>query len=102
VKPLRFLPAAQGEYRAALAWYASKSLDAATDFASAIGSGLRGIRETPEAWPSWRGRRDVRARVMRRFPYTILYVIRDEGVVVVAVAHQHRAPGYWLTRLHPR
>jgi len=33
-----------------------------------------------------------------RFPYIVFYVVDDEEVEVVAVAHGRRRPGYWLPR----
>ena len=33
------------------------------------------------------------------FPYGILFEVRDEEIVVVAVMHLHRRPGYWRDRL---
>ncbi|MBC7976640.1 MAG: type II toxin-antitoxin system RelE/ParE family toxin [Myxococcales bacterium] len=44
-------------------------------------------------------RADVRVRVLHRYPYLIAYIIRDPQIVILAVAHQHRQPGYWLSRL---
>jgi hypothetical protein len=67
VKPYRFHRDARTEYRAALAWYAARSLDAADGFADAIADGIRGIRKRPVAWPMWRGRPDVRARMVHRY-----------------------------------
>lgn len=40
----------------------------------------------------------VRRFVFKRFPYKMLYVIRREHIVVLAVAHQHRHPDYWIDR----
>lgn len=35
-----------------------------------------------------------------RFPYTVIYEPDDQaGPQIYAVAHQHRAPGYWLGRV---
>jgi plasmid stabilization system protein ParE len=34
------------------------------------------------------------------FPYYIAYVIRGDRIVVMAVAHAHRRPGYWRDRLN--
>lgn len=41
----------------------------------------------------------VRGYVMDRFPYTIYYVIRPDLILVVAISHQSRRPGYWRKRL---
>jgi plasmid stabilization system protein ParE len=36
---------------------------------------------------------------VRRYPYLIVYVVRDPQVVIIAIAHQRRRPGYWLSRM---
>ena len=35
----------------------------------------------------------------RRFPYSILYVIHNNEVIVVAVMHHKQKPNYWIERL---
>lgn len=98
MKRFRFHPEARLEVVAAGAWYRERSPTAARDFAALIRTGVEGIREHPFAWPLWRGRTDVRHRVLRRFPYSIMYLIEAEVVVILAVAHHKRRPGYWLHR----
>jgi plasmid stabilization system protein ParE len=34
----------------------------------------------------------------RRFPYMLVYEIHDEELLILAVGHQHRLPGYWRRR----
>lgn len=36
---------------------------------------------------------------LARFPYDIVTMIVDDSLVIVAVMHQHRRPGYWIGRL---
>ena len=36
--------------------------------------------------------------LMRRFPYSIIYLETAEAVRVIAAAHQSRHPGYWAGR----
>jgi plasmid stabilization system protein ParE len=40
----------------------------------------------------------VRQAQLRRFPYLLVFRMRDAGVEVVAVAHGHRLPRYWRDR----
>lgn len=95
----RFHPEARAEARQAAEWYRARSIAAARGFAISLDDGIRAICEHPEAWPTWPGRDDVRRRVLRRYPFTIVYLVDGEAVVIVAVAHQKRRPGYWLLRL---
>ena len=41
----------------------------------------------------------VRKHRLRRFRYNIIYVIGEDELVIVAVAHFRRRPGYWRNRL---
>ena len=42
---------------------------------------------------------DVRERVLARFPFRVLYLSDSAGILVLAVAHHSRQPGYWHDRL---
>ena len=42
--------------------------------------------------------RGFRKTILRRFPFSIVYADRGGEVVIVAVAHQRRRPGYWRGR----
>ena len=52
------------------------------------------IVEYPQAWSVYRG--DVRKCLLHRFPYSLLYSIEEDHILVIAVAHQHRRPYYWI------
>ena len=54
------------------------------------------ISEYPRAWST--ERRDVRKCLLHKFPYKLLYSIEKDHVFVIAVAHQHRKPDYWIGR----
>ncbi len=41
---------------------------------------------------------DVRWWLVKRFPYSVLYRVRDDHIRVLAIAHQKRRPFYWHGR----
>jgi hypothetical protein len=41
----------------------------------------------------------TRRLVLRRFPFAIVYRLAGEFVLVLAIAHMRRRPGYWRGRL---
>jgi toxin ParE1/3/4 len=41
---------------------------------------------------------DVRRRLVRRFPYAVMYTIKPEGVRILAVVSLRRRPLYWVGR----
>ena len=54
------------------------------------------ITEYPQAWSIERG--EVRKCLLHKFPYKLLYSVEEDHVLVIAVAHQHRKPDYWVGR----
>ncbi len=88
--------AAEVDYTESLCWYAERSLEAANDFDAEIHTALSRIAEDPERFPFC----DARHRffLMRRFPFRIIYRIRSNDLLVIAIAHAARAPDYWANR----
>jgi plasmid stabilization system protein ParE len=43
--------------------------------------------------------RSVRRRTLSSWPYSIYYRLRGEELVIIAIAHYSRRPGYWRSRL---
>jgi plasmid stabilization system protein ParE len=41
----------------------------------------------------------IRRRTLSAWPYGIFYRLRDDELIVVAIAHHRRRPGYWRSRL---
>ena len=42
---------------------------------------------------------NIRRMVVDRFPYKLMYMIHQEQIVILAVAHCHRMPKYWHGRV---
>jgi toxin ParE1/3/4 len=43
--------------------------------------------------------RTVRRKVLRRFPYNIMYSVKPEAIRILAMASQRRRPFYWRSRV---
>lgn len=50
----------------------------------------------PTAWPPVGP--DMRRCLLTRFPYLVIYALLPGELLVLAVGHQHRKPGYWRER----
>jgi len=35
---------------------------------------------------------------IEKFPYKLLYSVESNHIFIIAVAHQHRRPDYWIER----
>jgi plasmid stabilization system protein ParE len=57
---------------------------------------LQSIQTHPEAGAILRG--DVRRRLVRRFPYALVYRIKPTSIRVLAVMNLKRRPMYWVGR----
>lgn len=91
-----FHPGASEDYDAAYAWYFTHGIGIANDFEREIDRGLRLIADYPLRWPKFDAER--RRLVLRKFPYSIVYEIIKEKIVVLAIAHGKRRPYYWRER----
>lgn len=94
---VRFHPAAYGELQAALNWYDERSPLSAAAFEAEVASAIARITEAPVRYPS--ADHGTRRIILQQFPFNIYYLVGDMGIVVIAVAHQKRRPGYWRERI---
>ena len=94
---VKFHPAARVDVREGNAFYRQRSPLAAVAFAHQIDAALARIAQAPLRYPE--GEHGMREHVLpSRFPYTIVYRVHQDLIVIVAVAHQSREPGYWHNR----
>lgn len=96
-RELEYLDEAIEDAEAAARWYAARSGSAATGFADEVDSAVEAIEQNPEAWP--RFDHDTRPYLLRRYPFSVVYRLEATRILIVAVAHGHRRPGYWRSRL---
>jgi plasmid stabilization system protein ParE len=91
-----FLPAAEADYQAALAWYRARSQQAADRFEAAVADGVQQIADNPQLYALIDDRH--RRCILRRYPYSLIYREEPGGVIVVAVAHSSRSASTWQGR----
>jgi len=96
MKPVDFLPGARLDFDESFDWYAARSSVAAHRFSVAVESALSRIAKFPVQF----ARIDDRHRecVVKRFPFRIVFREETIRIVIVAVAHAKRRPGYWKSR----
>jgi len=94
---IRFLKPAQSEVDDAVAWYNSQSRGLGIQFLDDIDRTIRRIAAYP--FSSVEIEQGLRRCLLSRFPYGIIYGVDSETIIVVAVAHLHREPRYWIDRI---
>ena len=55
------------------------------------------IKFYPNGWH--RLSKKLRRCLIKNFPYGIIYQIRENEIIIVAVANLHRKPNYWVNRI---
>lgn len=91
-----FHPEALTEYAQAVQYYAVPRAEVAQAFIDAIEDAVYLIRESPTLYAVMD--EDVRRCMTRRFPYGVLYTIEQDYILILAVMHCSREPGYWKNR----
>ena len=94
MRSARLLAQARWEVRDAAEYYEDRVEGLGVDFTHKVDEALLDICENPQRWVVLK--QDIRRRLISRFPYCLLYRIENEEVVVVAVMHLSRQPGYWV------
>ncbi len=91
-----FLDPAEREMNEAAAFYERNADGLGEEFLNEVDRTTRLILESPKAGVVLKGH--TRRRLLRRFPYGLLYRIESEQIVVVAVMHLRRRPNFWENR----
>jgi plasmid stabilization system protein ParE len=96
-KRIRIQSQAQAEINEAFEWYFKRSASAAEAFLAEIGVSMEQIASQPQLYPPYT--RNTRRRILSRFPYSVIFQEKNHCILVVAVAHAKRRPGYWRARI---
>ncbi|QWF70798.1 type II toxin-antitoxin system RelE/ParE family toxin [Methylomonas paludis] len=94
---IEFIDEAQSELHEAFCWYEAQQKQLGVQFLNEFDAAIRRLAAFPESYPLIGN--NIRRCLINRFPYGILYGIDANKIIIIAVAHLHRKPSYWLTRL---
>ena len=92
-----FHPEAREELLASVVYYNAEEPGLGAEFLQSVAECIGRIRDFPESYP--RILANYRRAGVRKFPYGIVYLAGDDGLVLVAVMHNRRSPDYFLDRL---
>lgn len=88
---------AQQEFNEAKEFYEIEQSGLGLRFEKEIKKSILRIKKYPSAWPFERA--EVRRYLIHKFPFKILYSIQENIILILAFAHQHRDPEYWIDRI---
>ncbi|MFM9117447.1 MAG: type II toxin-antitoxin system RelE/ParE family toxin [Planctomycetota bacterium] len=94
----RLLVEAEAELLAAILYDENCRAGLGQEFFAQVATTMASIAKDPLRNPTYEGRESLRKfrRVpLKRFPYIVVYEVRNEETLVIAVAHSARQPSYW-------
>lgn len=93
---VRFHPGAELDVLGARRWYRRISARLEQRFVLSLSEKLLDLEEWPDANECVH--RDVHRARLRRFPYYVVYCVRDDVLVILALPHVARHPAEWIRR----
>lgn len=93
-----FHPEARAELLASVEYYEEQADGLGQQFTDEVERAVRLVAEQPGLGVPIAGVEELRRWALRRFPYFLIYRAEPNTLLILAVAHQRRRPGYWKER----
>ncbi|MFC5696932.1 type II toxin-antitoxin system RelE/ParE family toxin [Pseudomonas sp. GCM10022186] len=87
----------RAELQSARDWYEACAEGLGVEFLNSLDSCLSAVSHNPASYPVVHGK--VRRAPFRRFPYSLIYRIESDGILVIACHHHRQRPERWHERL---
>ena len=96
-RPLLLRPAAEGDIGEAFRWYEDQRPGLGADFLLAVEASLAAIEREPELYAPVH--QQARRVLLRRFPYSLFYIVQLQTIDIIGCFHMKRHPQRWRSRL---
>jgi toxin ParE1/3/4 len=93
---VRFLAEADVEFRESARYYEAKAPGLGIAFIAEVHRVAAVVASQPSIGSPVDD--ELRKFILRRFPYSVIYAVEGDEVVITAVAHHKRRPFYWGRR----
>jgi len=100
ISRIRFFEEAAHEVEHERSWYRKRSESAEESFLRELDHAIAAVTEAPHMWPMYIA--GTQRYVFAIFPFSLVYFVEEDVVVVVAIAPDNKEPGYWQERLPQR
>lgn len=102
MRRVRILEQAAEEAIEAAVWYEREHPGLGIEFEHAVNTAIDLLEDDIVPlmnMPGAAGAKGIKRLILKRFPYDIVVWEASKEVIVVAIAHHSRRPGYWRNRL---
>ncbi len=94
---IEFIDLAALELDHAINYYETELSGLGKKFLDEILESTELISRFPQLFPQ--NSEHTRRVVLRKFPFNLIYTVLNNKIYIIAVAHQNRAPEYWVDRV---
>jgi hypothetical protein len=92
----RFHPEAEVELNDSVDYYDERQEGLGLEFTKEVYAAIESISEFPLAWTPLS--LNTRRRLLKRFPYGVVYQPKGDELIIIAVMQLNKKPGYWRHR----
>ena len=92
-----FLELAQLELDETVIYYENQQKNLGIKFAQEVKNCLDRIERFPEGWQKLT--LNTRRALLQKFPYGVIYQIKTDLILIIAIANLRRKPNYWVDRI---
>lgn len=92
-----FLSLAEEEMSEAAVFYEAASFGLGRDFLDDLQQAINTLRAHPEI--GVQVSKGLRRMLLHRFPFSLIYALEADAILIVSVAHHRQRPGYWKSRV---
>ena len=96
MKVVKFHPDAESEMIEAAAFYEGQQSDLGRRFLASVQDAVNRIILNPHLYPTVE--LDIRRCLTKTFPFGVIFRERSDRIIIMAIMHLHRDPGYWKDR----
>jgi toxin ParE1/3/4 len=96
LRKIEYHPLAKLEIQESARWYDDRMTGLGFEFLLEVKSAESKIQKNPDTWQNYE--EGTKRFLLKRFPYAIIYMISEDRIQTIAVAHCKRNPGYWKKR----
>lgn len=90
-------PEADAEVAEAARWYEERRAGLGAEFLDAFAASTDRLRRDPYLYAPIL--RDARRVLVQRFPYSVIYEVHRDEVVILSCFHERRDPKEWMRRV---
>jgi plasmid stabilization system protein ParE len=93
---VKIIDAAELELHDGFEYYENQTNGLGKNLINDFRQSLERILNYPEAFTQVQN--NIRKCRLKKFPYSIIYALEENLIIILAIAHHHRNPEYWISR----